>query len=227
MKDWQDIRKSDEEFMKGIYERASQYEETQSEQPVEQTNPIPFSKHKHSMRHRIYATLSVAATSAVVLLGAVKVLPLVRQEQTEELPESISYQALPQERSLLRNEPNEEAPVEATQIQVKGIVDTVEKQGNDEIMKVTLEADSAFNQESEVEIILSSYFYEELVEYGKEEDTSWLVGQKVLLYLEKYNWLEYYKLVNDDELYLQEETEDGATIYRNLYEDEIIDENKG
>lgn len=227
MKDWQNIRKSDEEFMKGIYERASQYEETQSEQQVNQTNPIPFSKHKHSMRRSIYATLSVAATSAVVLLGAVKVLPLFRQEQTEALPEKISYQPLPDERRVLRNGTEEDAPVEAKQIQVKGIVDSLERQGDDEVMKITLDADSTWNQESEVEIIVSSYFYEELIEYGGEEDASWLVGQKVLLHLEKYNWLEYYKLVNGDELYLQDEAEDGTTIYRNLYDEQIIDENKG
>lgn len=227
MKDWQDIRKTDEEFLEDIYERASQYEEEKAQQDIIQNKGTSYVRHR--VRHKIYMTLSAAATVTVVLLGATKMMPLLIQDQGEDVPESIQYQKLQEERSLPQDCQKENVTTAVLPIRIEGTVESVIVQDNDNdvILKVNLSKSQEVNGETYVEVILSTNFYEQLVEYGQRDDASWLVNQNVSLNLEEYQGTQYYKLVNDDELYLQYRKSDGETVYRNLYEEEMNDDNEG
>lgn len=217
MEDWNKIRKSDEEFMKDIYEKAKQYQE----ESIDQVNSLSEYQKKREREHKLRATKVVsigvsAAACALVVLSAVKVIPQWKQNNTTTNPKNTMYRSMEEPDVAQYSVGEEVSPIESEPVEVVGTMVDITEDSNGIALTVTVDNQDVTGLENQVRVILSEDLYEKMQEYRKEHELETFYGMPVILYVETYNWLDYYKVINDDGLYLQEKTEDGVIRYKNL-----------
>ena len=217
MEEWNKIRKSDEEFMKDIYEKAKLYQE----ESIDQVNSLSEHQKKRESKHKLRATKVVsigvsAAACALVVLSAVKVIPQWKQNDTTANPKNTMYRTMDEPDVAQFSVGEEASPVESEPVEVVGSMVDITEDSNGIALTVTVDNQDVTGLGDQVQVILSEDLYEKMQEYRKEHELETFYGIPVILYVETYNWLDYYKVINDDGLYLQEKTEDGAILYKNL-----------
>lgn len=215
MEDWNRIRKSDDEFIKEIYERAGSYQ-----QQTEKDSTSP-SQHRFNSHKLTAGILTAAATIAIAIVGAVKLLPQRDNQNASQMPESAMYRSVEEDEVDVQME--EAIPEEATVLEVLGQVLKVEESDKETILLIKVDEQDKNELASEIEVVVSEKFYEELLAYEADDDITELIGLHVIIYVEKYNWLEYFKLNQEDNFYFQTTDEDGQIIYRNLDGDLLND----
>lgn len=207
MKDWNNIRKSDEEFIKGIYEKASQYQEQSTDQLSNQN--------KQRVTKMISFGVSAAACTLVVI-SAVNVISQWKHDDTTTNPGNLMYRSMDEPDVAQYSVGVEESPVESEPVEVFGTIGQITEDSNGIALTVTVDNQDVTGLGDQVQVILTEDLYEKMQEYQKEHGMESFYGIPVILYVEAYNWLDYYKVINDDSLYLQEITQDGDIFYKNL-----------
>lgn len=221
MEDWNKIRKSDEEFIKGIYERTSEYQEHPEASTEDTDGPSSFSRHRHKVHTGIFKGASVAAACILAGLGITSLLPKWLHQDSASVPESAMYRSV-DETEMASSQPQEDiTPTEVIPMEVVGTIRAVEENNNEIILQVNVDSQDGQEMEAEIEVVISEHLYQQLLDYEQEQGVEVLDGQQVLLYVEKYNWLEYFILNQEDNFYLFAEEENGEVIYRNIDGDEI------
>lgn len=224
MKDWNNIRKSDEEFMQDIYEKAKLYQE----QSIDEVSNLGEFKQKTERKNKQRVTkmismgVSAAAACTLVILSAVNIFPHWKHDDTTTSPENSMYRSMDEPDVVQYSVDEEVSPVESEPIEVMGTVADITEDSNGVALTVTVDNQDVSGLENQVQVILSEDLYEKLQEYGKEHKLQTFKGMPVILYIETYNWLDYYKVINNDSFYLQEVTQDGAILYKNL-DGDILD----
>lgn len=211
MEDWNKVRKSDDEFIKGIYERASQYKEETENEAKPAAN--------HRFRRVVTGIVSTAAACALAVLGIMKLLPHTARQETGQIPESAVYRSV--EEDEIQDGVEETVPEEAVVFTVLGEVAQVEENENDIILIITVEEQDNNELSDEIEVVISQQLYKDLLAYEQENGDVKLIGYPVMALVEKYNWLDYYKLSREDNFYFQCSDEEGQIVYQNLDGDVI------
>ena len=222
MKDWNKIRKSDDEVIKGIYEKASLLQD-QSTDNV--SNLLEYKEKKDKKRElgdskAVSIGVSVAAC-AFVVLSAARIVPRWRQNNTTTIPKNTMYRSMDEPDIPQYSTDEESSVIESVPMEVLGIVEDVSAGSRGIVLTVNIDKEDDNELENPVRVILSEDIYERINEYLKDQERESVQGLPVLLYIEKYNWLDYFKVINEDGLYLQEQMEDGTVLYQNMDGDVI------
>lgn len=221
MKDWNKIRKSDDEFIKGIYERANQYQDRTEDEQKNQNAVVSFRKQRKNLRKGISFGLTAAAAGAIAFLGAGKLMLERSTDKTGSTPEVTMYRSVDESQFEGEESDGDAIPQETQPVEVQGVITEIEEEESNTVFRLaTMEAKEQ-NFPEEIEVVITDHFYEQLKKYQRENEIEDLIGQKVLLFVDEYNWQEYYILNREDGFYLENENEDGAAVYRNMDGDEI------
>lgn len=222
MEDWNKIRKSDEEFIKDIYEKASLY---QSQSTDHRGKLLEYKEKKTTnKRQRTTKFVSIgvsAAACALAVLSIAKVFPEWKQNNTATIPQNSMYRSMDEPDVAQYSVDEDSYPIESVPMEVLGTVEEDSAGDGGIVLTVKVDDEDINGLENQIQVIISEDLYEEVKEYLKEHKQESINGLPVLLYIEKYNWLDYFKVINEDGLYLQVQMEDGTIAYENMDGDVI------
>lgn len=208
MEHWNDIRKSDDQFIHDIYEKANQYEYSR----VDKKRNNKFSTKYKMFRYGL--ELSAAAASLIILTTT---MWKGYQEGTQQstTPQNTMYRSLEDEDEIQDARTTVEQPVEDVPVEIVGVITDVVEDAEETVLQVRGKSVDHSNEQF-YQVIVSKEVYNRLIQYQKEHHVEQLSDFKVLLYVETYNWLDYLKLNNDSSLYVQVTSQKDSLIYESL-----------
>ena len=201
MKEWDKVRISDEEFIQGIYSKAKKQEELQED--ISNVSRVRDSR-KWRMKHIPIMSSLVAAACAILVIGTSKLSSLWNEGESQSLPQQTQTR-------LIENGDTPSLAEDVYPVNLVGTIKSVEKTTDQHfiVLAVREEYKAEFGQQ--IQIAIKEPLYEMLIEqYGD------LTGMGVFVTVTKTQGNYSYDLCDERSLYIEEKTENGAMIYKNM-----------
>jgi len=167
------------------------------------------------MQMRLSVKTAVAA--AVAVICGISIAGVMLQNPENEKCEV--YRSLAED-ELDTVETSKDAPREAEAVIVRGrVIDVLEKEEQISLV-IRVENQEESGLSDQVEVLVSDYFYGQVLEWlGRSS----LRGRRVSLMAESYNYLDYYKLSSEQELFVRVRN-NGRMVYENIEQEILVEE---